>query len=358
MSFNMKYDQLEIIRRVIKFCFFIGICALCIIHISCSKPMSPEEVAEETSGGYMVVSKLKTAGYAQDVIAVDSCAYLAQGQGGIAIVNIKDPRHPALISEVLYDDIPGYSRKVAYAKDSVGTEVIYSADGVPGVASVDVTDKLHPTVARKNNGFKPTISFFVFSKLLFTMISADGIWVSDISNPKFVNPIVNIQVPGYGKSVCISSDSVYALLAIGEGGVVMLNFSRLIAGKREFPTFMSGRLDLPGSSEYIVIIPGTKYACIACGPVGLQIIDYSDTSDIKVVGSLATGGFAKDVCVAGDRAYLATELQGVQIIDISNVASPRRIGKVKFTNTRGIDVRGGYVYVADEQEGLIIFKIP
>jgi hypothetical protein len=338
------------------FRFLTGLIAVGALTQSCIRTTSPEDIAAEEGGGYSVVGKLRPTGYVQDVIVVDSCAYLAQGQGGFAIVNIKDPQQPQLMSELLYET-SGYARKLAYVKDSAGTEVIYCADGAYGVASIDVTDKLHPRVPKRNLGYKPAISFFVFKRFLFTMVNGGGIAIAPFDDAKYPGVEVYIKVPGYGKSVCMSSDSVYALLAIGEGGVVMLNFSHLVTGT-EIPDSLSGRLDLPGSAEYIVIIPGTKYACIACGPAGLQIIDYSDTANIKVAGAFATGGFAKDVCVAGNRAYLATELHGVQIIDISNVASPRLIGKVQINDVRGIDVNNGYVYAADQYEGLVIIKIP
>jgi hypothetical protein len=336
--------------------FSTGLIVLCMLSASCIKPNSPEDVAMEEGGGYVVVAKFATTGYAQDIVVTDSFAYMAQGQGGVAIINVADPAHPRLSSELLYE-IPGYSRKVAYVKDSAGTEVVFSADGAYGAASVDVSDKLHPTVPRRNTGMKPSISFFVFKKFLFCTISADGVAIADISDPKYPTPVSNIQLPGFGKAVCVSVDSVYMLLAVGEGGFVMENISRLATGL-EIPDTLSGRLDLPGQAEDIAIVPNTKYACLACGTAGLQIVDYADTAHIKLVGSFATGGYAKEVCVAGDRAYLATELHGVQIIDISDVASPKRIGIVKTTEARGITVANGYVYVADQYEGLIIIKIP
>jgi hypothetical protein len=358
MSFTMKFDQMKIVRRLRKFRLFIGICTLYMAPLSCIKPTSPEEVAKESSGGYEVVAKLPVTGYAQDVVVTDSFAYLAQGRGGIAIVNIGDPRHPELVSELLYE-IPGYSKKVAYVKDSAGTEVVYSAHGSNGGASIDVTDKLHPTVPRSSVGLKPSISFFVFKTFLFCAVSSDGIVIANIGNPRLPTPIseLGFQVPGYAKGVCVSSDSVYMLVAVGEGGFVMENISQLVTSYK-LADSLSGRLDLPGLAEDITIKPGTKYACLACGPAGLQIVDYTDTARIKLVGSFATGGYAKAVRVLGDRAYLATEQYGVQIVDISNVASPKRIGKVQINDVRGIDVNNGYVYAADEQEGLIIIKIP
>jgi hypothetical protein len=336
--------------------YLVGIIAAGMLIQSCVKPTSLEDIATEEGGGYTITGKLRPTGYVQDVIVIDSYAYLAQGQGGFGIVNIGDPYNPKLVSELLYET-SGYSRKVAYVRDSTGTEVVYCADGAYGVASIDVTDKFHPTVPKRNLGYKPAISLLVFKKFLFTMINADGIAIAPYEDPKYPGVSVNFPVPGYGRSVCLSYDSIYALLAIGEGGVAMLNLSHLKTGT-EIPQSLSGRLDLPGSAEYIVNIPGTNYACIACGPAGLQIIDYSDTSDIKLTGSFATGGFAKDLCVAGNRVYLATEKQGVQIIDISNIASPKRIGRVNLPDVRGIEVSKGYVYAADQYEGLIIIKIP
>ena len=364
----MKYDQIKIFRRVGEFCLFIGI-ALCMAPLSCVKPLTPEEFIKESCGGYTVVAKLRTAGYSQDVIAIDSCDYLARGQGLIAIVNIKDPQHPKLLSEILYQNaIEGYSKKIAYTKNSAGTEILYCADGRPGIAIVNVTDKLHPKVLNSNNGYKPTVGLCVCNNILISMTSADGIRFSDISNPKKINLVHDPQVPGYAESVCMSSDSSYALVAIGEGGFIMYNFSPYKKGTIAIDTvtktyisnhsYLFGRFDLPGSAEDITTKPGTNYACIACGPAGLQIIDYSDTSNIRLAGSFVTGGYAKAVRVDGDRAYLAIEAEGVQIIDISNVASPKLIGKVKLSDVWGIDVKNGYVYAADRQEGLIIIKIP
>jgi hypothetical protein len=336
--------------------YLTGIIAAGMLTQSCITSTSPEDIAQEAGGGYTVLAKLRSTGYAQDVIVVDSFAYIAQGQGGIAIADVGDPRNPKVLSELLYE-VPGYSRKVAYTKDSTGTEVIYSADGGYGVASVDVTDKLHPRVPKGNLGFKPAVSLFVFKNFLCVMENANGMGITLFSDPKYpeMENKVDFSLPGFGRGACMSSDSAHALLAIGEGGFIMLNFA-VTAG--EVSDTLSGRLDLPGTAEDIAIKPGTSYAFLACGPAGLQVVDYADTAHVKRVGSFAAEGFAMSVCVAGETAYLATQSQGVQMIDISDVTSPRRIGMVKTKDVRGVDVRDGYVYAADRYEGLIIIKIP
>jgi hypothetical protein len=356
MNYKKRYNLFEIFYPVGMFRFFIGIAALCILSASCIGPTTPENVVGDLSGNYRIVGKLQTTGYAQDVVATDSFAYVAQGQCGVAIVNIVDPKNPQLISELL-TEIPGYSVKVLYLKESSGAEIVYSTNGPYGVASIDVTDKRHPNVPRSVTPFKPAVSITIFKNFIFCSDSTNGIGIGDITDPKFPQASWNITVPGFSKGTCVSADGVYLLCAVGEEGLVMENISQLVTGV-EIPDTLSGHLDLSGMAEDIAVKPGTKYAFVACGPAGLQIVDYTDTANLKLAGSFASGGYATKVCVVGDKAYLATRQQGVQIIDISNVASPKRIGLVKIDDIRGISVSNGYIYAADRLDGLIIIKIP
>jgi hypothetical protein len=358
MNLTMKYGQLKIVRPIGKFRFFIGICASCLAPLSCIGPNAPENVPKELSGGYTVMAKLQTTGYARDVVVADSFAYIAQGQCGLAIVNVGDPQNPRLVSELI-NDISGSSGKVAYLKNSSGVEIVYLAYGSSGLASLEVTDKLHPTVlTQPNSQFQATMSMFIFKNFIFCSDSTSGVGIGDITDPKYPGVTGGIPTPGYSRGACVSSDSMYLLCAVGEVGMVMENISGLLDGGPP-PDTLSGRLSLPGLAEDIAIKPGTKYACIACGPAGLQIVDYADTSNIEIVGSFATGGYAKEVCVAGDKAYLATETSGVQIIDISDVASPKRLGIVKTKHSAlGITKSNGYVFAVDQYDGLIVIKIP
>jgi hypothetical protein len=59
-----------------------------------------------------------------------------------------------------------------------------------------------------------------------------------------------------------------------------------------------------------------------------------------------------------NKVYVTTELRGLQIFDVTNVNSPMRIGTVETAYAMGIAIDDKYVYIADEQEGLIIISIP
>ena len=79
---------------------------------------------------------------------------------------------------------------------------------------------------------------------------------------------------------------------------------------------------------------------------------------LTIIGSYATGGYAKEVVYKDNKVYVTTGLRGLQIFDVSNLYSPVRIGTVQTKFAKGLAVDDKYVYVADEQEGLIIISIP
>ena len=55
---------------------FYSISIISVIIFSCGSPNEPEDLTV-SDGGYKIVSKFATSGYAQDVIAVDSFLYIA-----------------------------------------------------------------------------------------------------------------------------------------------------------------------------------------------------------------------------------------------------------------------------------------
>jgi parallel beta-helix repeat protein len=86
---------------------------------------------------------------------------------------------------------------------------------------------------------------------------------------------------------------------------------------------------------------------------GLRILDVSTPSAPVEVGFYNTPGFATNVAVLGNYAYVADGSSGLRIIDISTPASPSETG---FYNTDGytwsVFVDNNIAYVADGDHGL------
>ena len=108
----------------------------------------------------------------------------------------------------------------------------------------------------------------------------------------------------------------------------------------------SGLLRHP-SYAYGVAVSGS-YAYVADYNSGLQIIDISNPASPSRVGSYDTPGYACGVAISGSYAYVADGGSGLQIIDISNPASPSLVGTYNTPDyARGVAISGSYAYVAD-----------
>lgn len=68
-------------------------------------------------------------------------------------------------------------------------------------------------------------------------------------------------------------------------------------------------------------------------------------------------GIAKDVAVQGKYAYVAADAGGLQVIDISDPANPRRVGGCDSGSAESVAVSGNYAYLADYWQGLLVIDI-
>lgn len=336
-----------------KFLYAILVIGLTFL-VSCGTPNDPESIIGG-DGGYKIVSKFMTSGYAQDIVLRDSLAYISQGQGGLIILSVSNPKEPKFVSELTYG-LRGYSYKLAN-KDSV----IYLAAGTFGVSIVNVSDPVNPVITPEIRAIAPAKNFHIMGDFLFTAVSEEGVNISNIRDPVHPSFRQTFFVPGYAQAVCTSAadtsfDNNYLLIACGEVGLTIFDISDFQDGYNDY--HVVGWLDTPGYAEDVTIHPDLPFVFLACGTGGLVIADYSDTANVKVVGSYDTGGYAKEVVYSEGKAYVTTELRGLQIIDVSNINAPVRIGTVETTFAIGLAVSDSYVYVADESEGLVIISIP
>lgn len=320
-----------------------------IFLLSCGTPNEPESIMGG-DGGYKIVSKFVTSGYAQDVVVSDTIAYVTQGEGGLMIINISNRKAPKELSSVI-QNLKGYSYKVA-VKDSV----VYISAGAFGVSVVDAFDPLNPFITATNLALKPARGFDIRDNFLFTAVGEYGFKISEISYPTQPDIRGETPAPGFAQAVCVSPDRNYLLVACGEMGFSLFNISELQSGWGIYP--MAGWVDTQGYAEDVVAHPNLPIAFMACGTGGFYVIDYSDSANVKVVGSYSTGGYAKEVVYKDNKAYVTTGMRGLQIFNVSNFTAPTRIGTVQTKLAKGLAVDDKYVYVADEQEGLVIISIP
>lgn len=317
----------------------------------CGKPSDPESILPDNiSGGYTVLAKIPTSGFAQDIMVKDTLAYVAQGEGGLLIINVKDHNNPLIVS-VTTEEVRGYSSKIA-VRDSV----VYIAAGTFGISVVDISDPWLPEVTVSNLNMKPAKNIHLFGNYMFTAVSELGLRIAEISYPAQPDIRGGITMEGFANGIATTSDSAYVFIACGEMGMSVFNISDFQDGFGEYP--LTGWCDTPGYAEAVVLDESKSLAYLACGTAGLQILDYSDTNNIRIIGKYATGGYAEELILKDNRVFMTTQKSGFQVIDVSVPASPKLIGLIDTELALGIAMDDDYVYIADEVEGLIVIARP
>lgn len=73
----------------------------------------------------------------------------------------------------------------------------------------------------------------------------------------------------------------------------------------------------------------------------LKVVDIRDPTGLVIIGAVETLGAAVDVAISGTTAYVADEYHGLQVVDVSNPTHPVIIGDVEiFDFASGIAVSG------------------
>lgn len=337
-------------KKMYRILFFLIIMGM-LIFSGCGKPHQAASIDDgKTTGGYTVISRFQTPGYANDLFVKDNMAYMAQGEGGLVIVDIADRQNPEIVS-ITIDNVRGYSSKI-----TMGDSLVYIAAGSFGVTVVNVIDPYHPEVTDYNTSMKPAKNVHIMGKYLFTAISEQGVSIAELSFPSHPDDRGRFTPAGYTQSVVTTSDSVFAIAACGEMGLSLFDISFMDGGFGDYP--MVGWCDTPGYANDVDINDEESVAFLACGLSGLQIIDYSDTLDVHLIGSLDEGWYAKEIMWEDDLVYMTVELGGLQIIDVSDPTAPYLVGEIETEYALGVHADEDYVYVADEKEGLIIIQKP
>jgi len=188
----------------------------------------------------------------------------------------------------------------------------YVAMGSGGLKVVDISDPENPFVARRVSpyvpppflSYRPALDVAVQGSVAY--VATGGLSILDVADPPLASQI------GYLSS-----------LGVGEVSAVVARGSRVYAG----------------------------------GAAGLAVVDVTDPTTPVVLGSVATPAGVEDVAVTGDVAVVATLLEGVQIVDLSNEADPAIVGSTHMrpgvsasggsSQAVGVAARGSLALVAD-----------
>ena len=191
--------------------------------------------------------------------------------------------------------------------------------------------------------------------------SADGRWAlvgaNDGSELQVLDAATRqllgrFQLPFGARINAIKTRGSLAYLAGGEGGLFIVDL-----GADGYLPQLIGTADTPGGALGLDI--AGNYAYIADNLTGLQVVDVANPTAPRVVASIATPAAAQDVRAQGNQLFLAYATfgtgNGLGIYDLTNPSQPNLVGKVATNGyaTR-VDVAGDLAYLASGDAGLVI----
>jgi methionine-rich copper-binding protein CopC len=124
----------------------------------------------------------------------------------------------------------------------------------------------------------------------------------------------------------------------------------------EFTPKALSAIDIPGYANNVDV--AGDYAYVAAGSAGLVVVNVTDRSNPAIVGRLDTPGISIDVRVMGNLAYLADGEAGLQIIDVTDPSQPKLLATYDTPGiAQDLKLDNRYAYVADGDNGLEIVDI-
>ncbi len=319
------------------------------------------------------------------ILVKGNYAYLGDGFGYVFIIDISNPSNPKEIGHLL---TYGEFVKSIAVKDTV----LYASMGDRDVEIYNIANPSKPfylPYTVDTSGYAPLT---IEGHYLYTgSYSYHQFMMYDLSNPynpRFVNEIhINSDVGGPINSISVIGTTAY--VALYRGKLVMVdiadtnNFHIIseINNKYRFPESTYDAGELLGTTlkyPYVYYATGTglwtinvnaphvhmqtvsffptgwfinkmtvdssNHAYLAELYGGLKVLDFSEPSSPKLIGQYLPDEQVIDVAVSGGYAYLDCD-SSIQIIDISNLASPKFLSRTAFHDTIPSIIYGNLDYL-------------
>jgi hypothetical protein len=115
-------------------------------------------------------------------------------------------------------------------------------------------------------------------------------------------------------------------------------------------------LAIPGFANNVDV--SGNFAYVAAGNAGLQVVNVANRNAPVVVASLDTPGNANDIRIVGNVAYVADGVSGLQVINVTNPGAPALLGSFDTAGDAwDVVVTGNRAYVADGDAGMVIIDV-
>ena len=286
------------------------------------------------------VSEAYALAYAYDVAVADQTAYIAGGGSGVLTVDISDPTHP---KEVGLTHLDGFTYDLELLDGN-----LFAACAWGGVSVLDISSPTSPKLAATAQTTGWAMALAAFGKDLLVLDGADGAMIYDVA------PTVPVKLSSYTLGGFVLAGAVRGATAYvldREKGLLTLDCK-----DKRAPTLVSRWMPLL-EGRRLTVQEGVCY--VAGGFSGMHVFDIGEiSSPVETYWYDTGGGYANQVLIDEDIAYLTTHLattEPLSIFDLSNPKIPEKIGTVpndaRIFNSafRAMSMGEGTMLIAGEQ---------
>lgn len=295
--------------------------------------------APETPTMTLVGSALWTK--ARDIVVQGKLGYCAF-ENGLVILDLTDIKNPVRVSDL-------------YLGGGLGLAVrdhwVYLAAGGQGLKIVDVSDPKAPALRGSLALEGEARDVIVDGSRAFVACGAGGLRIIDVVDPSSPRARGTWTASGEVNHLALSGTTLY--IAAGSAGLSIVDIDPVSA-----PAAL-GSLALEGTAEGIAL--AGRYAYLADGSSGLRVIDVSDSATPRLAAALTASGYCRSVSCRGK--YLCTGNLydgGYQLYDISNPAAPTLLSTNKYTmynESWNVILQEGLLAVVDYFSGIFFMDI-
>lgn len=290
----------------------------------------------EPGATFTIIGECPLPGYAKDLELIDDLAYVANGQGGLQIIDISNPESTFVTGQyVAY----GWDANAVAVRDTFAYVALSPLGG--GLLVLNIADPTAPFFLGQDGSFSAYDVVAPANDTAYVYV-AGGYWfyVWDINYMSYAR-----RLKSFGDIIGLFMVDTLAYLTCEQMGMWIFNTASL-------DTLPVGWTDTPSNARNLFV--DGNYAYVADGRAGLIIVEVSDAGNPTIVVEYDTPGYANGVFVSGTYAYIADGDGGLQVVDVSDPTDLDYYGNLETSYANGVYVRGDTVYIADRDLGLVI----
>jgi hypothetical protein len=228
----------------------------------------------------------------------------------------------------------------------------FVADRTGGLRIYDVSDPASPVQRGVFATAAEAYDVFVHGNLAYvTEGGGNKLEIVDVSNPGA--PVLKGTYNTLGSAYGVYAEGKYAYVGDSTDGMVILDVSNPALPAKV------GACNAAGNMIRDVKVAG-QYAYFATDDPAqsFKICDISNPALPVLVGGYDTSGTLNSVFVSGEYAYLGAGVDGLLFLNVSDPAAPfEQFSRYPMAYANGVFVGGRHVYIADDLNGLQIVKL-